>query len=100
MTVLLTNRGLLNFFGISFIEPKLPIFLVPYENKNVTFNKNINNKFVLFKFLNWDNKHPNGELINGVPDKQIIDKLVALIINSYRYGAFSLFAFVIMEIKL
>ena len=26
-SVLLTNKGLLNFFGISFIEPKLPIFL-------------------------------------------------------------------------
>ena len=49
-------------------DPKLPIFLLPYENKNVSFNKNINNKFVLFKFLNWDSKHPNGELINVLGD--------------------------------
>ena len=45
-------------------DPKLPKFLIPYEIKNTNFNKNILNKFVIFKFKDWDDKHPNGEIIN------------------------------------
>ena len=29
-------------------DPKIPIFLVPYENKSLEFSKTIYNKFVLF----------------------------------------------------
>ena len=45
-------------------DPKLPRFLIPYEIKNTGFNKNILNKFVIFKFKDWDEKHPNGDLLN------------------------------------
>ena len=47
-------------------DPKLPRFLIPYEIKNSGFNKNILNKFVIFKFKDWDEKHPNGELLNAL----------------------------------
>tara|TARA_R110002073_G_scaffold57834_3_gene147159 strand:- start:11187 stop:12866 length:1680 start_codon:yes stop_codon:yes gene_type:complete len=47
-------------------DKRLPAFLIPYEEKQVTFNKNIINKYVLFKFNNWDSKHPIGILNNVV----------------------------------
>jgi exoribonuclease R len=47
-------------------DKRLPAFLIPYEEKQVTFNKNIINKYVLFKFNNWDSKHPVGTLNNVV----------------------------------
>jgi exoribonuclease R len=45
----------------------LPAFLVPYEIK-IGFSKNIKNKYVIFKFQDWDNKHPTGVLINTLGD--------------------------------
>ena len=42
----------------------LPCFLIPYENKKTSFNKNLVNKYVLFKFSEWTSKHPIGTLIN------------------------------------
>lgn len=47
-------------------DPKLPIFLIPYENKRSEFNKKKYNKFVLFKFNEWNNKHPTAELISNL----------------------------------
>ena len=47
-------------------DKRLPAFLIPYEEKQATFNKNIINKYVLFKFNNWDSKHPVGTLNNVV----------------------------------
>tara|TARA_Y100000816_G_scaffold289870_1_gene277266 strand:+ start:1454 stop:3139 length:1686 start_codon:yes stop_codon:yes gene_type:complete len=47
-------------------DPKLPKFLIPYEIKSTGFNKNILNKFVIFKFKDWEDKHPNGELLNAL----------------------------------
>lgn len=43
---------------------QLPIFLVPYEERNPSFNKNRGNNYVLFKFKEWKDKHPIGILIN------------------------------------
>lgn len=37
----------------------LPIFLVPYDIK-IGFQKNQLNKYILFRFSNWDGKHPCG----------------------------------------
>ena len=51
----------------------IPAFLIPYESKYTSFNKNLINKYILFKFNNWDNKHPIGTLshvignINDLP---------------------------------
>lgn len=41
----------------------LPVFLVPYELK-IGFSKNIVNKYVVFKFEHWNDKHPRGILVN------------------------------------
>ena len=50
-------------------DKRLPAFLIPYENKNIGFNKNITNKYILFLFfINWDEKHPIGSLTNVVGD--------------------------------
>tara|TARA_Y100000816_G_C26097016_1_gene580738 strand:+ start:349 stop:2034 length:1686 start_codon:yes stop_codon:yes gene_type:complete len=47
-------------------DPKLPRFLIPYEIKKTTFTKNTLNKFIIFKFKDWDKKHPTGELLNAL----------------------------------
>ena len=44
----------------------LPVFLVPFEDKSKTFSKRKQNRFVSFKFLNWDSKHPEGQLIETI----------------------------------
>jgi hypothetical protein len=46
----------------------LPHFLVPYEIKksDMGFLKNIQNKYVVFKFINWDSKHPLGQLVETI----------------------------------
>ena len=45
----------------------LPIFLVPYELK-LGFSKNIINKYVIFKFHSWNDKHPHGVLVETLGD--------------------------------
>jgi len=45
----------------------LPAFLVPYEIQ-MNFSKVQKNKYVLFKFDNWDDKHPNGILLDVLGD--------------------------------
>ena len=42
-------------------SPFLPEFLVPYDQK-LSFSKAISNKYVLFSFHNWEDKHPRGLL--------------------------------------
>ena len=53
-------------------DKRLPIFLIPYNIKN-NFNKNYVNKYVIFKFKNWDNKHPYGELVNVLGNVSSLD---------------------------
>ena len=43
-------------------DPRLPIFLIPYQDKQSSFNKSGTNKFVLFRFEEWTQKHPIGRL--------------------------------------
>ena len=45
----------------------LPAFLVPYDIK-MGFQKKIINKYVVFKFQSWDDKHPHGSLIETLGD--------------------------------
>lgn len=47
-------------------DKSLPVFLVPFEDKNTTFSKRKLNRFVSFKFINWDGKHPEGQLIETI----------------------------------
>ena len=44
-----------------------PVFLVPYDIK-IGFSKHQQNKYVLFKYDNWNGKHPLGELIEVLGD--------------------------------
>jgi exoribonuclease R len=43
----------------------LPIFLIPY-NVKIGFSKVYVNKFVTFKYNNWDTKHPTGILVETI----------------------------------
>jgi hypothetical protein len=52
-------------------DARLPTFLVPYKLKTVGFDKKQINKFVTFKFSNWDAKHPHGELLNVIGNVDI-----------------------------
>ena len=38
-------------------DKSLPVFLVPYQEKNINFNKSKIDKFVLFVFQKWTDKH-------------------------------------------
>ena len=54
-------------------DKRLPIFLVPYKIKQLGFNKNIENKFIIFKFINWEFKHPYGLIVNTLGNVSNID---------------------------
>jgi len=45
-------------------DKRIPAFLIPYELKNIGFNKNISNRYILFKFTDWTDKHPYGIMTN------------------------------------
>ncbi|MAV57171.1 MAG: hypothetical protein CMI79_06610 [Candidatus Pelagibacter sp.] len=44
----------------------LPVFLVGYENKNKSFEKNKVDKFITFKMLHWKDKHPEGQIVETI----------------------------------
>lgn len=48
-------------------DKRLPVFLVPYEMK-IGFNKHYKNKYVLFSFVHWNDKHPYGKLDETIGD--------------------------------
>jgi exoribonuclease R len=56
----------------------LPVFLVPY-NVGATFSKVVKNKYIAFRFLNWDSDHPHGEIKDTLGD---VDSLEAF--NEYQ----------------
>lgn len=49
-------------------DTSLPDFLVKYEIKksDMGFSKNIANKYIVFKFLNWEGKHPIGQIVETI----------------------------------
>lgn len=49
-------------------DKRLPAFLISYEEKNMGFSKTVSNKYILFKYNNWDHKHPIGSLNNVIGD--------------------------------
>lgn len=51
---------------------RLPTFLVPYDIKN-NFNKKHRNKYVVFEFDSWDNKHPYGKLLVTIGDVDVLE---------------------------
>ena len=54
-------------------DNKLPIFLIPYTDKNITFSKKKINKYILFKFDNWESKHPKGIITNTLGNVDNLD---------------------------
>jgi ribonuclease R len=62
-------------------DRRLPIFLIPYDKKDVGFSKNPINKYVVFKFDNWTDKHPSARLTNSLGD-------VTELGNFYKYQLF------------
>ena len=52
----------------------LPDFLVPY-NISLGFSKNIMNKYVIFKYAHWNEKHPRGELLEVIGDSNDDDAI-------------------------
>lgn len=48
-------------------DARLPPFLLPYDMK-MGFSKKFNNKYVVFKFNEWNGKHPTGTMINVLGD--------------------------------
>ena len=58
-------------------DKRIPVFIIPYSLK-IGFSKNIDNKYVLFHFDNWNGKHPEGTLLNVLGD-------VDILANYYEY---------------
>lgn len=58
-------------------DKRIPVFTVPYALK-IGFSKNIDNKYVLFQFDNWNGKHPEATLLNVLGD-------VDILANYYEY---------------
>lgn len=56
----------------------LPPFLVPYEMKQIGFSKVFTNKYVLIKFVNWNELNPRAMLTNAIGDVDLLD-------NYYEY---------------
>jgi len=58
-------------------DRRMPSFLVPYQIK-LGFDKNISNKYVVFKYDNWNQKHPQGTIVSVLGDVDQLD-------NFYEY---------------
>jgi len=58
-------------------DKRFPHFIVPYALK-LGFSKNIDNKFIVFKFDNWNGKHPQGTIVSVLGD-------VDVLANYYEY---------------
>jgi exoribonuclease R len=59
----------------------LPIFLVPYEVK-LGFSKVQKNKYVVFRFDNWNDKHPYGIITETIGDVDVLE-------HFYEYQLYS-----------
>jgi len=54
-------------------DSSLPSFLIPYDIK-IGFSKIIKNRYIIFKYDNWEDKHPYGMIIETIGD---VDNLEA-----------------------
>ena len=59
-------------------DVRIPVFLVPYEIKQLGFSKVLTNLYVTIKFDKWDSKHPYGTLSQNIGPVSILD-------NFYEY---------------
>jgi len=58
-------------------DSRFPVFVVPYAMK-IGFSKNIDNKYIVFRYDNWKNKHPQGIIVSVLGDVDILS-------NYYEY---------------
>ena len=58
-------------------DTRIPEFLVPY-NLKLEFSKNIDNKYIVFKYHEWVGKHPQGTIVSVLGDVDILS-------NFYEY---------------
>ena len=56
-------------------DKTLPIFIVPYEIKKMGFEKSQKNKYVLFSFSEWIDKHPVGKLTETIGDVDLPENI-------------------------
>ena len=56
-------------------DKTLPIFIVPYEIKKMGFEKSQKNKYVLFTFSEWIDKHPVGKLTETIGDVDLPENI-------------------------
>lgn len=54
-------------------DKRLPEFLVPYEIKSMGFNKLQKNKYITFKFTEWNSKHPIGTIIQTIGNVDVLE---------------------------
>ena len=47
-------------------DKRLPYFIIPFKEKGNSFSKVKNNRYITFKFANWNNKHPEGYIMNNI----------------------------------
>ena len=62
----------------------LPTFLIPYKNTNVGFQKIFKNKYVLFSYCEWTDKHPVGKLTNTIGDVDVNENIYEYQIHCYN----------------
>jgi exoribonuclease R len=72
-----TENGKRLFYRCIPDNKKLPVFLVPFDLK-LGFSKDIKNKYVMFAFNKWTNKHPIGIIKETIGDVSDIE-------NYYEY---------------
>ena len=48
-------------------DKHIPEFLIPYKPQ-IKFLKNQVNKYIVFRFINWNNKHPRGQIQQTIGD--------------------------------
>lgn len=59
-------------------DTRIPIFLVPYEIKQMGFSKVFTNIYVTIRYKEWNDKHPHANLHQNIGPVDIID-------NFYEY---------------
>lgn len=59
-------------------DKRIPPFLVPYDIKTLGFSKVLVNQYVVFKYTEWNDKHPRGIITHNIGPVNVID-------NFYEY---------------
>ena len=59
-------------------DVRIPIFLVPYEIKQMGFSKVFTNIYVTIRYKKWDDKHPHANLSQTIGSVDVLD-------NFYEY---------------